>query len=148
MKAMKILAIMGAICCSLLLSNAVRAQGTNTAPSAASSATAKPPVVVLPSTGKLPADIRALLADFEAARDRYEANRTALLEKLQGATAEQREAVRAQLQTDRAQYLAEITEFRKQLSAEVANLKLKIHNEELLRLISAGQGPTGVHKGH
>jgi hypothetical protein len=148
MKAMKLLAIMGAVWGCLLLATGARAQGTNTGP-AASSTAAKPPVVVLsPNPGKLPADVRTLLADFEAARDKYETQRQALLDKLQGSTAQQREQIRVQLESDRKQYLAEATEFRAQLRTEIANLKLKIHDAELLRLINAGQGPTGVHKGH
>jgi hypothetical protein len=145
MKAMKLLAVAVATCCSLLWANTALAQST----SVASTSTTKPPVVVLsPNPGKLPPDIRALLTNFETARDKYETKRQALLEKLQGATVAQREEVRSLLQADRDQYLAEVNEFRNQLRTEIANLKLKIHNEELLRLISAGQGPTGVHKGH
>jgi outer membrane murein-binding lipoprotein Lpp len=140
MKAIKLLAIAGVAICGLLLPGALQADGTNT-PS-------KPSVVVLsPNPGKLPADIRALLSDFDAARDHYQAQRKVLLEKLKGATQEQREEVRAQLQADRQEFLAEVAEFRKELRKEIADLKLKIHDEELLRLIEAGQGGGG-HKGH
>jgi hypothetical protein len=149
MRAMRLTAIAGAICCGILLANAARAQGTNGGSTVTSTTPVKPPVVVLsPDPSKLPADVRTLLTDFQIARDRYETQRQALLDKLQGATAHQREEIRLQLEADRKQYLAEATEFRAQLRTEIANLKLKIHDAELLRLISAGQGPTGVHKGH
>ncbi len=115
------------------------------------SGSGKSPVTVLnPGSGSLPAPIETLLTEYQSAREKYLAQRQALLDKLKGATGEQRQQIRAQLQADQAAFLAQVAALRQQLRQEISALQLKIHNAELNRLINSGSGGQGGggHKGH
>jgi hypothetical protein len=122
------------------LAKSALADGTNTS--------VKPPVVsVAPNATTLPPQIQSLLGDYQAAREKYLAQQQVLLQKLKGATEAQRNQIRAQLQADRQAFLAQVAAFRQQLRQEITALEVKIHNQELNRLINSGQGGGG-HKGH
>jgi len=127
------------------------------APRAVLAQTATPPVVVAPHDGDLagaPADIKTLIKDFAATRDTYLAQQDLLLAQLATATtATARAAIRAQLQDNRAAFLAELKAFRTQLKDDLAALKGKISHAEFLRIIDAAhdaatEGGFGHHKGH
>jgi hypothetical protein len=142
MKMLRVIVILLAFSYGWLSSSAV-AQSSN--------APAKSPVVVLPpNPAALPQPVQSLLNNYQTARDKYLTQQQALLQKLKGATEEQREEIRSQLQADRAAFLVQVTAIRQQLSQQIAELQVKIHNTELNRLINASQagGGGGVHKGH
>jgi hypothetical protein len=142
MKTIRVIALMVVASCGWL-SNSALAGPTN--------ATANPPVVVIPpNPATLPTPVQSLLNNYQTARDKYLTQQQALVQKLKGATEEQREEIRTQLQADRATFLVQVAAIRQQLSKEIAELQVKIHNSELNRLINAGQGGGGgtTHKGH
>lgn len=125
MKIIKSLAIIGALGISFA-GNRLTAQTSNN----------PPPVVVTPTSPKIPGDIKALVRTFEMERDAYLAEQKALLEKLKNATtAQQRDAIRDMLQDNRDGFLAELREFREELRQEIKELKGKINNQELQELI-------------
>ncbi len=143
MKLFKMILLAATVSLSLIGSNAL-ADTTNTPPT-------KPPTVLPPKLdlAKLPPELRALITDFIADRDHYLDKQKALLAKLQGATDEQRAIIRQQLQANREAFLEEAQSFRKEIKEQLAELKLKIHNEELNRLIDGSHDGGGhPHKGH
>jgi len=113
------------------------------------------PVMAAPhdSTAGLPPSIKTLVTSFDSTRDAYLASQAALLVQLKNATtAAGREAIRAQLQANRAVFLAELKTFRIQLKDDIAALKQKIGREELLRIIdgaynAATEGGLHHHRG-
>jgi hypothetical protein len=96
-----------------------------------------PPVVV--ETGKvpIPADIKALIAKFEADRSAFLTEQKALWAELKNATTEaQREAIRQDLQDNRNDFIAQQKQVRMEIKHEVEELKGKLNNAELARLIN------------
>ena len=125
MKTLKAFAIIGALGVALAGSKVAAQTSSN-----------QPPVVVSPTSPKIPSDIKALVRTFEMERDAYFAEQKALLEKLKNATTpQQREAIRDMLQDNRDGFLAELREFREELRQEIKELKGKINNQELQELI-------------
>jgi hypothetical protein len=119
--------------------------------------TATRPVVVAPHDGDLagaPAGIKTLIKDFAATRDTYLAQQDLLLASMKTATTKaERDAIRDQLQANRAAFLAELKAFREQLKDDLTALKGKISHAEFLRIIDAAhdaatEGGFGHHKGH
>jgi len=120
-----------------MLGTAALAQSTN------------PPVIVEKGKVPIPADIQALVKSFELERTAYLDKQVSLLAALKNATTEeQREAIRAQLQKDRTQFLADLKQFRQDLKLEISELKGKLNNAELLRLIAEVKHEIEEHNHH
>ena len=140
MKLSKILAILFAAS-STLLGTTLLADTTNTP------VTPTPPVVVptKPDFSKLPPEVKAMIKDFEAARDNYQAKQAALIAKLKGATPAQREAIRDQLQVNRQAFLDEVQAYRIEIRKELKDT----HDAALdrWRASHTGELPGKHHKG-
>jgi len=137
MKMTKILSLMVALGFSLV-GTSVLADGTNT----------PPPVVIDKDKDNIPAElkeIKALRTAFEAKRDAYLAAQKALIQKLKGATEEQREKIREQLQDNRQAFLAELREFREDIRHELDEIKQIIINHDKDPLLNAGPTPHNPH---
>lgn len=140
MKTLKALLLFGVAGAFVMGPAWVRADGTNAPP------VNLPAVVGDRNPNQLPAEIKALLAAFETKRDAYQAAQKDFLAQLKNATTpEQREAIRAKLQGNRQAFLAEVRDFREELRQEIGDLKHKINNEELNRLIGSGAGSRDGH---
>lgn len=140
MKTFKYLTLAGAIS-TALASGAVRA---DTSPST--------PVIVDKNGENIPAELqelKALVKTLEAKRDAFQKEQQELRERLKNATPEEREAIREQLQDNRAGFLADLREFREEFREEAREIKNIIHNGELQRVIDAAkdQGKSGRHRG-
>ncbi|HXC98094.1 MAG TPA: hypothetical protein VN048_02050 [Verrucomicrobiae bacterium] len=138
MKALKTLMAAGALG-MMLMGNAAMAQSTNT----------PPPVVVPPNPGKILDELKALVKKFEAERDAYLTEQKALLAELKNATTEaQRIAIRQDLEDNRDDFLQDLRKFRMELREIISQLKGKINNAELDRIIEAAKAAAdGHHKG-
>ena len=100
----------------------------------------------------IPPNIKALILNFDQISDAYLQHQRVLLLKLKNATtAAEREAIRAQLQENRQDFLAELKIFRQDLRADLQALKGELTHKEVLRILEAAKqaiGPTGpAHKG-
>lgn len=151
MKAIRYLILAGITLASLCGPRTVWAQSSSAAP-----------VVVVPNDDKdlyrdlrgAPDKIKDLIVGFDKTRDAYLAQQAVLLAKLKNATtAAEREAIRDQLQENRADFLASLKAFREQLKDDLAALKGKISHAEFLRIIDAAhdaatEGGAGHHKAH
>ncbi len=115
----------------------------------------KPPVVV-PTTGGrrdssdddlkgAPPAVKKLVTSFGQTRDKYLADQRALLAKYKGATAEEREQIRQELQANRDSFLADMKSFRDELHKDLTELKGKISHTEFNRILDAAQGAAGSH---
>jgi hypothetical protein len=143
MKFFKTLAVIGSLGYAIM-GHSLLAQTT------AASTAVTPPVVVEPNKDpdRIPDDIKALIKKFEAQRDAYLDEQRILLAKLKNATtAAQREAIRDQLQENRTDFLAELRDFREDLRQEIRELKGKLNNQELRRLIDAVKDTVDGHHG-
>ena len=116
----------------------------------------QPPVVIPPGDRELvkdlkgaPADVKTLIMTFDATRDKYLAQQKALLAQLKGATPEERQALRQQLQENRDAFLAELKTFRTDLRKDLEGLKGKISHAEFQRILDAAKDAAGAkaHKG-
>jgi hypothetical protein len=138
MKALKVLFLAGAVG-MMLAGNAVMAQSTNP----------PPPVVVPPNPGKVLEELKALITKFDAEREAYLTEQKALLAELKNATTEaQRIAIRQDLEDNRDDFLADLRKFRMELREIISQLKGKINNAELNRIIEAAKAAaSGHHKG-
>jgi len=116
--------------------------------------TATPPGTTPPvtsATGKtaVPADLQALVKKFEKERKAYLAKQKQLEAALQNATTpEERDAIRAALQTDRDDFLADLKDIRQDLKQEITELKDKLNNAELIRAIQATEESIAPHHHH
>jgi hypothetical protein len=122
----------------LLAGTSVLAGGTNT----------PTPVVIDQSKDNVPSElkeIKALRTAFEAKRDAYLAAQKALIEKLKGATEEERERIREQLQDNREAFLAALREFREDIRHELAEIKQIIRNHDKDILLDASTAPHNPH---
>ena len=130
-----------------LLTGTVRAQST-------AAGTPVPPTVVDQDKDNIPSElkeIKSLVKNFEAKRDAYVEAQKDLLAKLKGATPEQREAIREQLQDNRQAFLLDLHRFRTELREEIREIKNIVHNDELKRLIDLAhdlEKTGGHHKGN
>jgi len=125
-------------------------------------ASTTPPVVVVPHDDQdlyrdlrgAPDNVKDLIINFDKTRDQFLAQQALLQAKLKKATTKaEREAIRDQLQENRADFLAALKAFREQLKDDLAALKGKISHAEFLRIIDAAhdaatEGGVGHHKGH
>jgi hypothetical protein len=108
-----------------------------------------PPVVVEPGKVPIPADIKALIAKFEADRSAFLTEQKALWAKLKNATTEaERQAIRQDLQDNREDFLAEQKQIRQDLKHELEELKGKLNNAELARLINEIKQIVESHNHH
>ena len=108
-----------------------------------------PPVVVEPGKVPIPADIKALIAKFEADRSAFFTEQKALWDKLKSATTEtERVAIREDLQDNRADFLAEQKQVRQEIKHELEELKGKLNNAELARLINEIKAIIDSHNHH
>jgi hypothetical protein len=97
----------------------------------------------------VPANIKALILNFDQISDKYLQQQRVLLLKLKNATtAAEREALRAALQENRQDFLAELKIFRQDLRADLQALKRQITHAEVLRILEAAKQAIGpIHKG-
>jgi Skp family chaperone for outer membrane proteins len=138
MKIVKTLVLIGSFGFSLL-GTPMLAQSTNSAP----------PVIVEKGKVPIPADIKALIAKFEAERGAYLTEQAALVAKLKLATTEaERQAIRQDLQDNRQDFLADLKEFRQDLKQDIQELKGQLNNPELLRLIEEVKKIVENHNHH
>jgi hypothetical protein len=155
MKNIRHLLLMGIAIAGLCAAHTAGAQTATTTPPSTTPPIV-PPTAVTPGDilKGIPEDIRVLIVDFAVTRDKYLAKQDLLLLKLSNATtAAERQQIRDELQDNRADYLAELKEFRTQLKDDLEALKGKISHEEFLRIINAAydathEGGFGHHKGH
>jgi hypothetical protein len=136
MKMTRILSLMVALGFSLVGTSLMA--GTNT----------PPPVVIDQNKDNVPSElkeIKALRTAFEAKRDTYLAAQKALIEKLKGATEEEREKIREQLQDNREAFLAALREFREDIRHELAEIKQIIRNHDKDALLDASSAPHNPH---
>jgi hypothetical protein len=93
-----------------------------------------------------PDNVKTLILAFDQVADKYLMQQRMLLLKLKNATtAEQREAIREQLQDNRQAFLAELKTFRQDLRSDLVALKGKITHAEVLRILDAAKDATGAH---
>ena len=105
----------------------------------------------LPPAGKvpIPTDLQGLVKKFEKERSAYLAQQNILLARLKNATTPaQRAAIRAELQQNREEFIADLKEFRQDLKQEITELKDKLNNTELDRLIQEVQHEVDTHNHH
>ena len=114
----------------LALNGALLAQPTTTAAPAAPSTSARPTMPTMPKI-TLPADLQALIKQFDAQRDAMLAQRKADLDKLKNAT-----------EAERAKLLADMKAKGMELSAEQRELARNIR-EELKKLRDARKKTSG-----
>jgi len=116
------------------------------------------PLVVVPPNAtdpvSVPPAIKALINNFNLAREKFLAAQNLLIIKLKHATtATEREQIRSELQANRKAWLDALRDVREQLKTELAALKGKISHEEFLRIIDAAhnagiEGGLNHHRGH
>ena len=145
MKTLRILLTVGAAAASLICPRTVLAD-TTVVPQDPNDAG------LLQDLKGAPANIKALILNFDNISDKYLQQQRVLLLKLKNATtAEEREALRAKLQENRQDFLAELKIFRQDLRADLQALKGTISHAEVLRILAAARqavGPAGpAHKG-
>ena len=149
MKTFRILLTIGAAAASLISPRLVFADATVTAvpqdPNGAG---------LLNELKGVPPNIKALILNFDQISDKYLQQQKVLLLKLKNATtAAEREALRALLQENRQDFLAELKIFRQDLRADLQALKGEITHAEVLRILEAAKqaahpGPgKPTHKG-
>jgi hypothetical protein len=93
-----------------------------------------------------PDNVKSLILAFDQVADKYLQQQRMLLLKLKNATtADQRQAIREQLQDNRQAYLAELKTFRQDLRSDLAALKGKITHAEVLRILDAAKDATDAH---
>jgi len=139
MKALNILAIITSLGVSILGTPAL-AQSTNNP---------TPPVIVEKGKVPIPVDIQDLVKKFEAERSVFLTQQAVLEAKLKNATTPaQRAAIRAALEDDRQDFLADLKKFREQLKDEVQELKGKLNNPELARLVAEVKREIEAHNHH
>lgn len=123
----------------------------------ADDSTTPPPVVVPPDRDdrdlirdlkNAPDSVKTLIMNFDQVRDDYLKDQQALLAKLKGATKEQREKIREQLQDNRLAFLAELKTFRQDLRKDLKALKDKISHAEFLRILDAARDAAKDHPRH
>jgi hypothetical protein len=150
MKMFRVLLMVGATAASLICPRTVLADATTT-----------PPTVVpqdrddrdlLRDLKGAPDNVKTLILSFDQVADKYLQKQRMLLLKLKNATtADERAAIREQLQDNRAAFLAELKSFRQELRTDLAALKGKITHAEVLRILDAAKdaaGPVNArHKG-
>jgi hypothetical protein len=142
--------IIAALLSAALMGNSALAQTNTSTTSAGSSGSTTPPVVVA-GKGKvaIPTDLQGLVKKFEAERSAYLDLQKALEAKLKNAsTPEERAAVRQTLQENRDVFLSDLKEFRQDLKQELVELKNKLNNTELDRLIEEVQHEVDTHNHH
>src|SRR5437016_1833629 len=124
MKLLKPLLMTSAVALCLLTGRTVLADD--------STPTTTPPVVLPPDRDdrdlmrdlkNVPDPVKSLILNFDETRDKYLADQKALLAKLKGATPEEREKLREQLQANRQAFLAELKTFREDLRKDLQDLK-------------------------
>jgi hypothetical protein len=147
MKTFRILLTIGAAAASLICPRTVFADATVTVVPQDSNDSS-----LLNELKGAPANIKALILNFDQIADKYLQQQRVLLLKLKNATtAAEREALRALLQENRQDFLAELKVFRQDLRADLQALKGTISHAEVLRILAAAKqaaGPTGpAHKG-
>jgi hypothetical protein len=149
MKNMRLIISIGATALGLISPTIVVAQ-TNTPPTT-------PPVVRHGGDGDLAADLKnvppavaKIIISFDVQRDKFLLQQHLLLEKLSSATtADERAAIREQLQDNRQAFLDQLAEFRLKLKDELQDLKGRISNAEFLRIIDAAKDvPPPAHFRH
>ncbi len=150
MKTLRLLLTLGLTAASLISPRVVFAQSTTT-----------PTVVpqdrddkdLLRDLKGLPQDIQTLILSFDQQRDKYLQQQRELLMKLKhAATPQEREAIRDQLQANRAEFLADLKTFRQDLKADIKADKANITHAELRRILDAARDAalegSHRHKGH
>lgn len=89
--------------------------------------TVKPPEVVRPEHPEVPVnvspEVRALIDQFKAAREKFLADQSALREKLKGATEAQRQTIRDQLKTNREAFNEQNKALREQIRERIKELR-------------------------
>ena len=104
--------------------------GTNSSATASSSGSSIGTIVVV---GKgnvpIPTDLKGLINKFNAERSAYLTQQKELLAKLEKATTpEERAAIRARLQQNRDEFLADLKDFRQDLKQQITQLKDTLNN--------------------
>jgi hypothetical protein len=128
-----------------LVSHPASAQPTTAAGTNSPSA----PEIVNKGKVPIPSDLQSLVKKFEAERGAYLTQQKELLAKLQKATTPaERAAIRASLQENRDDFLADIKEFRQDLKQQITELKDKLNNAELDRLIEEVKREVAANHNH
>jgi len=137
MKTFRMLIMVGATAASLISPRALMADGTT------------PPTVVpqdrddrdlLRDLQGVPDNIKTLILNFDAQRDQYLMQQRLLLIKLKHATTPaEREAIRDRLQANRAEFLADLKDFRQDLKADIKADAKNITLSELRRILDAAK---------
>jgi len=84
-------------------------------------------------------EVKTLIKAFEAKRDKFVAEEKALTARLKTVSGEQREFIRDRIQDNRQAFLADVRLLRQELREELNDLKGKVRNDELKRLIDAAK---------
>ena len=148
MKMFRVLLTVGAAAASLICPRTVFADTTPT-----------PPVVVpqdrddrdlLRDLKGAPDNVKTLILNFDQVADKYLQKQRELLRKLNNpnTTADERTAIREQLQDNRTAFLAELKSFRQELRTDLTALKGKITHAEVKRILDAAKdaaGPVNAH---
>jgi hypothetical protein len=149
MKMFRVLLMVGAAVASLVCPRTVLADATATTPTVVPQD--RDDRDLLRDLKGAPPDVKALIINFDQVADKYLAHQRLLLLKLKNATtAEERAAIREQLQDNRQAFLTELKTFREDLRADLAALKGKITHAEVLRILDAAKdaaGGSARHKG-
>ncbi len=137
-----------------LAANSALAQTTSAAGNGtnAPTTTSTTPVVVGKSNVPIPTDLKGLINKFNKERGAYLLQQKDLLAELEKATTPQeRAAIRAQLQQNRDEFLADLKQYRQDLKQQIAQLKDTLNNAEINRLIEevkqAESDKPGKHHG-
>jgi len=109
---------------------------------------ATPPIVV-GGKNSVPSSLQALVKKFETERGAYLTQEAALLAKLKNATTPaERAAIRKALQENREDFIAQQKQIREDVRQEITELKDKLNNVELDRLIQQVRQIESSHHHH
>ena len=129
---------------------AVRADDDKTPPTVTppKSGDVKPAEPVKPEHPEVPAnvspEVKALIDQFKAAREKFLADQSALKAKLKGATEAERQTIRDQLQTNRQAFNEQNKALREQIRERIKEVRAQLHDSR--QVDAAGNAP-GVRPG-
>lgn len=109
----------------------------------------KPPEPAKPEHPEVPAnvspEVKALIDQFKAAREKYLADQSALREKLKGATEAQRQTIRDQLKTNREAFNEQNKALREQIRERVKEVRAQLPGHQ--KPVDAAGGSNGGRPG-
>jgi hypothetical protein len=95
----------------------------------------------------VPGQIQSLLAQIQAARNKYFQDQKDLQNKMKDATEEQRDQIRSEMQDKREQFLEQQKELREEVVRRVDELKAQLRDHQDLIDSARGQTPGKSRKG-